>query len=209
MLIGASGVADTPKEAAETAKSIEGIYLLYRSDNADGMPIRKLAITAREGKGFSVVGVDEAWSGEGRIEGNTGYYNWVFASGERGKTTLTINADGTLTGKVEGEIFPWTYLARRSGATQAVPAAARVWEYKIVEHPGHYPGDIDKVFNDLGAQGWEYCGAEHAEHRVEGESIRPVTVSIFKRSKAKAAVHPPSNQGGLESAQPDLQSRFK
>jgi hypothetical protein len=81
-LTAASGLADTPREDVETAKAIEGTYLLYRWEDQDGNPIRKLTITAREGNGFSVVGVDEAWSGEGRIEGNTGYYNWVFVGGK-------------------------------------------------------------------------------------------------------------------------------
>jgi hypothetical protein len=187
MLTGASGLADPPEEGVESARSIEGTYLLYHWDRQDGIPIRTMAITARAGNGFRVSGVDEAWSGDGRIEGNTGYYNWVFAGGERGKTTFTINADGTLTGNVQGEVIPWTYLARRTQPPRAVPAAARVWEYKIVEHPGHYPGDIAKVFNDLGAEGWEYCGAEPAEHQVEGESIRKVTISIFKRIRVRAA----------------------
>jgi hypothetical protein len=113
MLIGASGAADPPKEAGETAKSIEGTYQLYMSDNPDGNPVCKLAITARNRDGFLVFGVDQPWSGEGRIEGNTGYYHWVFVNGDRGKTTFTVNADRTLTGKVQGDIAPWTYVARR------------------------------------------------------------------------------------------------
>jgi hypothetical protein len=187
MLTGAWGVEDTTRDNEPTARSIEGTYLLYHWDDQDGMPVRTLAIRAREGMGFSVSGVDQDWSGEGRIEGKTGYYNWVFAGGERGKTTFTINADGTLTGRVEGETTPWTYLARRSRDKDKAerPSTARVWEYKTIEHPGHYPGDIEKRFNELGAQGWEYSGAEKAEHRVEGESIRPVVVSIFKRLKVK------------------------
>jgi hypothetical protein len=114
MLAGASAVADTPEQAGETAKSIEGTYSLYRDDDADGNLVCKMKITARQRTGFSVSGVDQPWSGEGRVEGNTGYYHWVFVNEQRGKTTFTINADGTLTGKVEGDILPWTYRARRS-----------------------------------------------------------------------------------------------
>jgi hypothetical protein len=106
--------AGAPKEADDTAKSIEGTYLLYQGNNQNGNLICKMAITARDGKGFMAFGLDQAWSGEGRLEGNMGYYHWVFANGSRGKSTFTINEDGTLTGKVEGEIAPWTYRARRS-----------------------------------------------------------------------------------------------
>jgi hypothetical protein len=108
------GAADPPKEAGETARSIEGTYLLYHSENQQGKPVCKLAITARGENSFLVFGVDQPWSGEGRIEGNTGYYYWVFVGGERGTTTFTINADKTLAGKVQGEVAPWTYHARRS-----------------------------------------------------------------------------------------------
>ncbi len=78
----------------------------------------------------------------------------------------------------------WPSAWRGAGAL-AAPGRARVgWEYKAVEQ-SHYPGDLEKVFNDLGAQGWEYCGSHLAEYRKEGETIRQVTVSVFKRSKSK------------------------
>jgi hypothetical protein len=114
MLAGAGRAEDVPKAAADTARSIEGTYLLYQQDNPDGGLVCKLAITSRNETDFLVFGVDQPWSGEGRIEGKTGYYHWVFVDGARGKTTFTINADGTLTGKVRGEVLEWTYLARRS-----------------------------------------------------------------------------------------------
>jgi hypothetical protein len=73
-----------------------------------------MVITARTGKEFSIRGLDEAWSGEGLIDGINGYYHWVFVTGEIGTTTFTINSDRTLKGEVRGGIEPWTYLARRS-----------------------------------------------------------------------------------------------
>jgi len=97
-----------------TAKSIEGDYLLYRWEDQEGNPVRKMAITAGAEKDFSIRGLDQAWSGKGRIDGNNGYYNWEFVTGERGRTTFTINSNGTLKGEVRGEIAPWTYLARPS-----------------------------------------------------------------------------------------------
>jgi len=70
------------------------------------------------------------------------------------------------------------------GASPAQPAARAAWEYKAVGQWG-YPGNLEKEFNDLGAQGWEYCGSHVTEYRKEGETIRPVTVSVFKRSRSK------------------------
>jgi hypothetical protein len=106
--------------AWKTAKSIEGDYLLYRWEDQEGMPVRTMTITAGTGQDFSIRGLDEAWSGQGRIDGNHGYYHWAFATGEMGKSTFTINRDGTLKGEVRGEIVPWSYLARPSaeGADQ-------------------------------------------------------------------------------------------
>jgi hypothetical protein len=100
--------------ARNTPKSIEGVYRLYRWEDQEGNPIRTMAITAEAGNEFSIRGLDEAWSGEGRVGGDSGYYNWTFANGQTGKTTFTINSDGTLKGEVRGQINPWTYLARRS-----------------------------------------------------------------------------------------------
>ncbi len=106
ILVSALEAADAPKGSGETAKSIEGVYSLYRWEDQGGMPIRKMAITARTEKEFSIRGLDEAWSGEGSIDGNNGYYHWVFVTGERGKSTFKINSDGTLKGEVRGEIEP-------------------------------------------------------------------------------------------------------
>ena len=100
--------------AWKSAKSIEGDYLIYLWEDQKGNPVRTMAITAGTGKDFSIRGLDQPWSGKGRIDGNRGYYDWTFVTGERGKTTFAINSDGTLKGEVRGEIAPWTYLARPS-----------------------------------------------------------------------------------------------
>jgi hypothetical protein len=94
-------------------RSIEGSYVLSWWGDPGKTPITRMVITAREGNRFSVRGSGQAWSGEGRVDGKEGYYNWVFATGEKGKTTFTINPDGTLKGEVRGGIPPWTYLALR------------------------------------------------------------------------------------------------
>jgi hypothetical protein len=113
LVTGVSSQANTAGDKGPTTASIEGVYLLYHWGDQDGKPVAKMAITARDAKSFSVRGLDQTWSGEGSIDGNTGYFNWVFADGKKGKTTFTHNLDGTLKGEVRGEVGDWTYLARR------------------------------------------------------------------------------------------------
>jgi hypothetical protein len=119
LLTGGPGRAGLAEGDGKAAKSLEGAYVLSRWGDPAGTPVARMVITAREGNGFSVRGSDQAWSGEGRVDGDRGYYNWVFATGERGKATFTINPDGTLKGEVRGEIDPWTFLARRAKAEGA------------------------------------------------------------------------------------------
>jgi hypothetical protein len=70
------------------------------------------------------------------------------------------------------------------GASPPRAAAPPAWEYKAIEQ-SYYPGHLEKEFNDLGRQGWEYCGSHQAEYRKEREVVRPVTVSVFKRSRPR------------------------
>src|SRR5262249_50291516 len=73
-----------------------------------------MAITAQEENCFSIRGLDQAWAGEGMVEGQHGRYCWRFADGRTGQTLFAINPDGTLTGHVVGSGLDWWYLARRS-----------------------------------------------------------------------------------------------
>jgi hypothetical protein len=137
VLIGSAGGAGQAGGDGAAPKSIEGTYVLSRWGDPGATSINRMVIMAREGDGFSVRGSNDAWSGEGRVDGTGGYYNWVFSTGETGKTTFTINPDGTLKGDVrpllsifgdpawgvepyarlKGDvrvtIERWTYLARR------------------------------------------------------------------------------------------------
>jgi hypothetical protein len=113
LLTGSPGGIGPSEGDGKSYQSIEGAYVLSRLGDPARTPVTRMVIAAREGNGFSVRGSGQAWSGEGRVDGKEGYYNWVFATGEKGKTTFTINPDGTLKGEVRGGIAPWTYLARR------------------------------------------------------------------------------------------------
>src|SRR5205814_2210896 len=101
VLLGGLGQADVQKEKG-SANKFNGIYFLYPKDTSNEEPIAKMAITGRGDEGFSVRGLGQAWSGEGRIDDGKGFYNWIFENGDSGKTTLTINTDGTLHGHVVG-----------------------------------------------------------------------------------------------------------
>jgi RNA polymerase sigma factor (sigma-70 family) len=99
------------------ARSIAGVYRLFARDNPDAGLVCKMEVIARDGNSFSVRGLDQNWSGEGKLDGRSGYYNWVFDEGQTGRTTFTIGRDGTLRGEVLGEQdqVNWSYLARPAG----------------------------------------------------------------------------------------------
>jgi hypothetical protein len=148
LLTGGPAGAGPAGQDGKAAKPIEGAYVLSRWGDPAGTPVTRMVITAREGNGFSVRGSDQAWSGEGRVDGDKGYYNWVFATGERGKTTFTINPDGTLKGEVSGEVTPWTFHARRAkaeGAERSVPAPgpSKLYTDEEIRKPAKH--DIDEV----------------------------------------------------------------
>ena len=53
------------------------------------------------------------WKGSGVVNGNTGYYDWVFTDGKKGRTTFRIDKSGNLHGYVKGSDLNWKYVARR------------------------------------------------------------------------------------------------
>jgi hypothetical protein len=134
VLLGAFGQVDADKEK-KAASSIAGVYHLYVAEAPAGRPIAKMAITLR-GKGFSVRGLDQPWSGEGRVDGANGFYNWIFEDGNSGKTTFTLHADGTLRGHVVGSGLNWKYVARKSIVSAQIAADPRGYIVAMREHDG-------------------------------------------------------------------------
>ncbi len=60
----------------------------------------------------------DGWIGEGEIIGNSGFYNWEFIDGRKGRTNFVINEKGQIIGHVLGAMpnpalfgLDWTYLA--------------------------------------------------------------------------------------------------
>ncbi len=108
------------------ADSIAGVYVLYYLQDPGLGPVTSMAITARGEGCFSVRGLDQAWAGEGFLQGNRGRYCWRFPDGRTGQTEFAVNPDGTLTGHVLGSGQDWWYLARRvpHGGEQPCQGAA-------------------------------------------------------------------------------------
>jgi hypothetical protein len=53
------------------------------------------------------------WKGSGVVDGNDGYYDWVFPDGKKGRTTFRIDKFGNLHGMVRGSGIDWDYEAQR------------------------------------------------------------------------------------------------
>lgn len=91
---------------------IAGTYSLYRLQDPSGDALGKMTITVRGGSNIFVRGAD--WKGAGKMtDRKQGYYDWEFEDGKNGRTTILINDDGTLQGRVFGSGLDWWYLARR------------------------------------------------------------------------------------------------
>lgn len=117
----AKGQTKGQENPGRAADSISGTYSLYRLEAPDKGPVGKMVITAFRGEKFLIRGAE--WVGEGKVEGEQGYYDWKFDDGRTGRTTFIINSDGTLKGHVLGSGLDWWYLARRSQAESAGTSA--------------------------------------------------------------------------------------
>ena len=112
--------ADKPSPKAEASPTpvnspdlsyLTGTYDLYRLENPSGGLIGTMTLRVRRGSDIFVQGAD--WTGTGRMDGKQGYYDWKFEDGKHGRTTVLVNDDGTLQGRVFGSGIDWWYLARR------------------------------------------------------------------------------------------------
>ena len=97
---------------AERAPDVNGTYDLFQ----DGQMVGEMTIFDQTGSEFSVRA--KTWRAEGHIRGREGYYDWRFFAGdmtdETGRTTFTVQPDGSLAGHVQGDKSPvqWKYLAK-------------------------------------------------------------------------------------------------
>jgi len=96
-----------------------GTYAIYPKGEVTPGPFAMLNISAQRGGQF-LVGIalptgnpSVDWEGHGAIEGEKGYYDWTFPDGKKGRTTITVTADGNLLGEVRGAGIDWDYVGKR------------------------------------------------------------------------------------------------
>ncbi len=115
VLVGAGGAASR----AAAPPDVTGVYALFSADDTGGKPVGHIVISSQRGAQFLVgiaIPTGEAkqdWEGRGVIEGAAGAYEWVFPDGKTGRTTFTLEADGSLKGRVRGSGVDWNYVAKR------------------------------------------------------------------------------------------------
>lgn len=106
------------REEKETGSPplLTGIYALFPANNPSGGPTARMSISSRQGREFTV-GIAKPtgnpkydWEGRGVIDGDEGYYDWVFEDGKRGRTTIRIDSAGQLRGQVRGAGIDWDYI---------------------------------------------------------------------------------------------------
>lgn len=100
----------TPDQPADFSY-LSGNYDLYRLENPSGGIIGRMNLRVRKRNEIFVRGTD--WTGTGKLDGKQGYYDWKFEDGKYGRTTVLVNDDGTMQGRVFGSGIDWWYLARR------------------------------------------------------------------------------------------------
>lgn len=103
------GVTDTK---SQPSTSFGGIYYLYHLEKPASGVVSVMTITLRDNV-LLVQGNNEDWKGKGRINGIHGYSDFKYKDGRKGRTTFTVNSDGTLKGHVVGSGEDWWYVARR------------------------------------------------------------------------------------------------
>jgi hypothetical protein len=101
-------------------RQLEGTYRLSHKNDAARIGLVALKIWGQQGNTFQV-GIDAPtgnpgidWEGRGVINGDQGYYDWVFPDGKRGRTTFTVDKDGVVHGQVRGGGIDWDYVGIRS-----------------------------------------------------------------------------------------------
>jgi len=98
---------------------ISGNYVLYREGDLLGKVAGYMRISEQHGNQFLISIAyptgDPAmdWKGSGVVNGNKGYYDWMFTDGKKGRTTFRIDKSGNLHGMVRGSRINWDYVAQR------------------------------------------------------------------------------------------------
>jgi len=102
----------TPANAAPASGRhvVDGLYDVHPLGQPN-MLVGNMEIES-QGPYIIVRGIGQNWTGQGQMNGGTGFYDWRFANGASGRTDLTVNPDGSLQGHVVGSGLNWRYEAR-------------------------------------------------------------------------------------------------
>jgi hypothetical protein len=78
------------------------------------------------GHDITLQGVSQNWIGHGKVDGNTGYYDWRFPDGRTGHNTFMIRPDGSLQVTTHSSAFAdQSFIARPAAvANQQSPATS-------------------------------------------------------------------------------------
>lgn len=105
--------------ALAVGQNLTGTYALYQKGKESKGVVGYMRITRQQGNSFSIGNASPTgnpaydWTGQGSINGNSGYYTWRFEDGKTGKTTFTVDNAGNLHGQVWGSGVNWGYIARK------------------------------------------------------------------------------------------------
>ncbi len=100
-------------------QDISGTYILRnKSDGETGAIMAVMQISMKAPSSIEVKGVDQTWSGSGSFSNDSGFYDWQFPSGDKGRTNLTLGKEGQLHGQVRGSnnSINWDYVATPKAA---------------------------------------------------------------------------------------------
>jgi hypothetical protein len=102
-----------PQAQSNVAAPIEGRWLLRVSDAPPDVKPETYMRVQLEGTRLKVFG--DSWTGVGSFDGQQGYYDWEFHDGTNrtGSTTIRLDREGYLYGKVSGSNIDWSYWASR------------------------------------------------------------------------------------------------
>jgi hypothetical protein len=110
--------------SASAVTPLETTYNLYRIDNRSRL-ITTMTIFNQIGTSFRIQG--DRWDGSGNINGMEGYYDWRFLDGKTGRTTFTVQSDGSLIGHVQGSGINWVYIAIPQTKLQPLPEPKQIF----------------------------------------------------------------------------------
>ena len=129
--------------ASAQTTSFFGVHDVFPSGRPDA---RVTGFLIRPGNpGFFIAGMGQPWTGQGQVNGQSGFYDWKFSDGRSGRTDFRINPDGSLQGHVVGPGIDSEFIARHAGfegGAMPMQPASRAQPIPAVPTLGNITGPI-------------------------------------------------------------------